>query len=43
MTPVAVFAYNRPAHVALALGSLTRCDRLDACTVHVFCDGPKGP
>jgi len=43
MTPLALFAYNRPAHVAAALDSLARCARLDECRVHVFCDGPKGP
>lgn len=43
VTPVAVFAYNRPEHVAAALDSLARCARLAECRVHVFCDGPKGP
>lgn len=41
MTPVAVFAYNRPAHIAAAMDALGRCDRLDECQVHVFCDGAK--
>jgi hypothetical protein len=43
MTPLALFAYSRPAHVAAALDSLARCARLKECRVHVFCDGPKGP
>jgi len=43
VTPVALFAYNRPAHTAAALEALARCERLTECRVHVFCDGSKGP
>ena len=41
MTPIAVFAYNRPEHVTRALESLARCVRIDECRVYIFCDGPK--
>jgi len=40
-TPVALFVYNRPAHVRFALESLSRCRRLDECFVRIYCDGPK--
>jgi GT2 family glycosyltransferase len=40
-TPVAVFAFNRPRHVSVALETLSRCARLGECEVHVFCDGPR--
>ncbi len=40
LTPVALFAYNRPDHVNRALAALSRCCRLDECALHVFCDGP---
>jgi hypothetical protein len=40
-TPIALFAYNRPAHLRLALRALERCDRLSECRVFIFCDGPK--
>ena len=40
-TPVAVFLYNRPNHANLALESLSRCRRLDECSVEIYCDGPK--
>lgn len=42
-TPIALFAYNRPKHVELALASISRCSRLDECRLHVFCDGPARP
>jgi hypothetical protein len=41
--PIAVFAYNRPAHVARALRALARCPELAASPVTVYCDGPKSP
>lgn len=40
-TPIALLAYNRPQHVERALTALLRCQRLDECRLHVFCDGPK--
>ncbi|MBI5136923.1 MAG: glycosyltransferase [Nitrospirae bacterium] len=43
MTPIALFAYNRPDHLRRALESLARCDRLDECRLHIFCDGAKNP
>jgi len=42
-TPVAVFAYNRPQHVARALEALARCARKNECCFHFFLDGAKTP
>ena len=42
-TPIALFLYNRPAHTRVVLESLSRCRRLDECTLRIFCDGPKRP
>lgn len=41
-TPIAIFAYNRPAHLRQTLDALARCPRLDECSLHLFCDGPRG-
>lgn len=41
ITPVAVFTYNRPEHTRRVLESLSRCKRLDECSLFIFCDGPK--
>lgn len=40
-TPIALFTYNRPDHVRLTLETLSRCDRLDECTLRIYCDGAK--
>lgn len=40
---LAVFAYNRPDHVARCLEALARCERLGECHVVVYCDGPRVP
>ncbi len=40
-TPIAFFVYNRPAHAALALETLSCCERLDECSLRIYCDGPK--
>ena len=40
-TPIALFTYNRPDHVRLTLETLSRCDRLDECSLHIYCDGAK--
>jgi hypothetical protein len=40
-TPIALFAYDRPAHVVRALESLSGCPRLDECRLHIYCDGPR--
>jgi glycosyl transferase family 2 len=40
-TPIAMFGYNRPAHLQRALDSLARCRRLDECQVCIYIDGPK--
>ena len=42
-TPVALFTYNRPDHTRKVLESLSRCRRLDECSVFIYCDGPKSP
>lgn len=41
-TPIAVFAYNRPTHLRLALEALARCDRFAECDLFIFCDAGKG-
>ncbi len=43
LTPIAIFAYNRPDHLRKLLESLIACRRLDECVVHFFCDGAKKP
>jgi hypothetical protein len=43
MTPVAIFAYNRPDHIQSALSSLASCSRLADCRLVIYCDGPKTP
>jgi hypothetical protein len=40
-TPIALFIYNRPAHTRVVLESLSRCRRLEECTLKIYCDGPK--
>lgn len=42
-TPIALFLYNRPAHAKVLLESLSRCRRLNECSVKIYCDGPKSP
>ena len=42
-TPIALFIYNRPAHTRVVLESLSRCRRLDECSLKIYCDGPKRP
>jgi len=42
-TPIALFAYDRPEHVGRAIESLRRCDRIDECSLHIYCDGPRDP
>jgi hypothetical protein len=40
-TPLAFFAFNRPAHVKDALESLGKCIRLDEVDIYIYCDGPR--
>jgi hypothetical protein len=40
-TPIALFVYNRPEHAQVALESLSRCERLDECSLRIYCDAPK--
>ncbi len=42
-TPVAVFAFRRPAHLSRMLAALQRCSRLNECRVVIFCDGVRQP
>lgn len=42
-TPIALFIYNRPAHTRVVLESLSRCRRLNECSLKIYCDGPKRP
>ncbi len=41
VAPVALFAFNRPAHTAETLAALAANDRADETRVTVFCDGPR--
>lgn len=41
--PIALFAYNRPAHTARAIASLKACPEAAASALFVFCDGPRKP
>ncbi len=40
-TPVAFFAYNRPAHANRALEALSKCHGIEACEFYFFSDGPR--
>lgn len=40
-TPIALFTFNRPEHTGRALASLADCERLDECSLTIFCDGPR--
>ena len=40
-SPVIVFCYKRPRHLANTLNSLKSCFGFDPCNVTVYCDGPK--
>lgn len=42
-TPVAVFAYNRPEHLAKTLEALSKCRRIEECIVYIHCDGSGNP
>lgn len=39
--PIAIFAYNRPIHLARLLDSLTRCDGFANSPLIAFVDGPR--
>ena len=39
--PIAVFAYNRPDHLAHTIEALKRNDLAENSPLHVFCDGPS--
>ncbi|MEM1439433.1 MAG: hypothetical protein AAF545_09780 [Pseudomonadota bacterium] len=39
--PIAVFAFNRPDHLAATLAALLRCRGADESPIHVFADGPR--
>lgn len=40
--PLVLFAYNRPAHVARALKSLSVCEQASETALYVYCDGARG-
>jgi hypothetical protein len=42
LSPIAVFAYNRPLHLEKTLSALARNVLASKSNVIVFCDGPKG-
>jgi hypothetical protein len=39
--PIALFIFNRPAHLRKTIASLSACDGFDASRVVVFADGPR--
>lgn len=41
LAPIALFAYNRPRHLAEAVAALLRDPLAVSSDLHVFCDGPK--
>ena len=41
LAPIALFAYNRPDHLAQTLGALERCPEAQDSVVTIFCDGPR--
>ncbi|MDX1990933.1 MAG: glycosyltransferase [bacterium] len=41
LTSIALFVYNRPAHLQRALEALAKCRRLDECALTIYCDAPK--
>ena len=41
--PIAIFAYNRPQHLARAVRALKANDLACASELHIFSDGPKQP
>lgn len=43
LAPVALFAFNRPAHLSATLDALAANPGAEATTLYAFCDGPRGP
>jgi hypothetical protein len=43
LAPIALFAYNRPAHLKRTVEALRAARRAQESSLWVFCDGPKGP
>src|SRR5258707_13172914 len=43
LAPIALFAYNRPRHLARTVTALLRDPLAAASDLHVFCDGAKSP
>jgi len=43
LAPIALFAYNRPQHLARTVAALLRDPLAAASDLHVFCDGAKSP
>lgn len=41
LAPIALFAYNRPRHLAQAVAALLRDPLAASSDLYVFCDGPK--
>ncbi len=42
LSPIVLFAYNRPDHLLNTLNSLKENDLADQSALYIFCDGPKG-
>lgn len=43
LAPIAVFAFNRPDHLAATLAALAMNDLAGSSPLTVYCDGPRGP
>lgn len=41
-SPVAIFAYNRPRHLAAMIATLQSCEGFEESPVKIFVDGPRG-
>lgn len=42
LSPIVLFAYNRPWHTQQVLDSLVKNEEVRDSILYVFCDGPKG-
>ena len=41
LAPIALFAYNRPIHLARSIAALAANKEASLCDLTIFCDGPK--
>lgn len=43
LTPIAIFSFRRPRHLAATLEALQRCPEFSASEAIAYSDGPRGP